>query len=111
MKTKSVIETDPAKVRQACLNQPRVSHEEMVASILAQNGKLPSHKPEEGKHPIFPPAQPIVLSDSAKRPVTREEAAAQVKAGQEQMRRLLRGSAEPKDEVERAPEHESHNPD
>lgn len=45
MKTKSVIETDPAKVREICLNQPKVSHEEMVASILAQNGKLPPSKP------------------------------------------------------------------
>ena len=99
MKTKSVIETDPAKIREICLNQPKVSREEMVASILAQNGKLPPSKPEKS-YPNYPPAQPIVLSDSAKRPVTPEQAAAQVKAGQEQMRRLLRGSAEPEDGVQ-----------
>ena len=92
MKTKSVIETDPAKVRQACLNQPKVSREEAEASILAQLGKLPPSKPDS--HPIFPPAQPIVLSDSAARPVTWEQAAAQVKAGQEQMREYLRGHPE-----------------
>jgi hypothetical protein len=49
MKTKSVIITDPAKIREICLNQPKVSQEEAVASILAQNGKLPPSKPEKAK--------------------------------------------------------------
>jgi hypothetical protein len=49
MKAKSVIITDPAKIREICLNQPKVSREEAEASILAQNGKPPPSKPEKAK--------------------------------------------------------------
>ena len=68
-------------------------------------------KPSDSTTPQAAPWPPPAPQVSSMPPITREQAAAQVKAGQEQMRRLLRGSAEPKDEVPRAPELESHNPD
>ena len=49
MKRPTVIITDPDKIREICLNQPKVSREEAEASILAQLGKLPPSKPEKAK--------------------------------------------------------------
>jgi hypothetical protein len=43
MKKKTVILTDPKKMFELCLNQPSVSRDRAVHSILAQNGKAISH--------------------------------------------------------------------
>ena len=105
MKTKSVIITDPAKIREICLNQPKVSQEEMEASILAQLGKLPpsnlsaTQSTSRMLSPMkasryFPPPPPIASSASSKPQLTRDQAEAQVKAGQRQMREFLRGRPE-----------------
>jgi hypothetical protein len=43
MKTKII--TDPKKMFELCLNQPRVSRDRAIHSILAQNGKTASPAP------------------------------------------------------------------
>lgn len=60
MKKPTIITNDPLKMREVFLNQPRVSREEMIRSILAQNGKpcrevLPTHGPVfvGGEHEIY----------------------------------------------------------
>lgn len=42
MKRPTKIITDPKKMFELCLNQPRVSRERAIHSILAQNGKSSS---------------------------------------------------------------------
>jgi hypothetical protein len=45
MKTKTKIITDPKKMFELCLNQPRVSRDRAIHSILVQNGKASSPTP------------------------------------------------------------------
>lgn len=40
IKKPSVIITDPKRIKEICLSQPRVSRERAIQSILVQNGKL-----------------------------------------------------------------------
>lgn len=45
MKKPTIITNDPSKMRAVFLNQPRVSQERAIRSILVQNGKASSQSP------------------------------------------------------------------
>ncbi len=52
MKKPTIITNDPKKMREVFLNQPRVSREHAIRSILLQNGKtVPDEIPKDG--PVF----------------------------------------------------------